>query len=147
MISSCDTLVELLEAIQHFVNRLNIYTQIPSTPAMDEIVIKILVELLSTLARVTEKLKQRRSSESVIALSLMTCYLTERPWHTVKLANNFFGEKGVEAVLQRLDRLTQDEARTTAAQTLHVVYGLVQNMSAVVDGEQTRSACNLLPVE
>ncbi len=28
-----------------------------------------------------------------------------------------------EAVLKRLDRLTQDEARTTAAQTLEVVYG------------------------
>jgi hypothetical protein len=36
-------------------------------------------------------------------------------------------------VLQRLDRLTQDEARITAAQTLEVVYGLVQNMK--VDGE------------
>jgi hypothetical protein len=53
-----------------------------------------------------------------------------------------FGEKDVEAILQRLDRLTQDEARTTAAQILEVVYGLVQNMSAVMDGEQTHSACN-----
>jgi hypothetical protein len=53
-----------------------------------------------------------------------------------------FGEKDVEAVLQRLDRLTQDEARTTAAQILEVVYGLVQNMSAVMDSEQTLLACN-----
>jgi hypothetical protein len=45
------------------------------------------------------------------------------------------GEKDVEAVLQRLDRLTQDEARTTAAQTLEVVHGLVQNISVVMDGE------------
>ena len=43
----------------------------------------------------------------------------------------------VEAVLQRLDRLTVDEARSTAAQTLEVVYGLVQNMRVVMDGEQT----------
>jgi hypothetical protein len=35
-----------------------------------------------------------------------------------------------------LDRLTQDEARTTAAQTLEVVYGLFQNMRVVIDGEQ-----------
>jgi hypothetical protein len=46
------------------------------------------------------------------------------------------GENDLEAVLQRLDRLTQDEARTTAAQTLEVVYGLFQNMRAVMDGEQ-----------
>jgi hypothetical protein len=54
------------------------------------------------------------------------------------------GEKDVEAVLQRLDRLTQDEARNTAAQTLEVVHGLVQNMSIVMDGEQTPSVGNLL---
>ena len=44
--------------------------------------------------------------------------------------------KDIEAVLHRLDRLTQDEARITAAQTLEVVYGLFQNTRAVVDGEQ-----------
>jgi hypothetical protein len=48
-----------------------------------------------------------------------------------------FGEKDVEAVLQRLDRLTRDEARMTAVQTLEVVYGLVQNMKEIMDGEQT----------
>jgi len=44
------------------------------------------------------------------------------------------GENEVEAVLQRLDRLTQDEARTAAAQTLEIVYGLVQNMKVVIEG-------------
>jgi hypothetical protein len=44
------------------------------------------------------------------------------------------GENEVEAVLQRLDRLTQDEARAAAAQTLDVVYGLVQNMKVVIEG-------------
>jgi len=40
-------------------------------------------------------------------------------------------------VLERLDRLTQDEARTTAAQTLAVVHGLVQNMRGFMDGEKS----------
>jgi hypothetical protein len=44
------------------------------------------------------------------------------------------GENETEAVLQRLDRLNNEEARTTAAQTLEVVYGLVKRMKAVVDG-------------
>jgi hypothetical protein len=44
------------------------------------------------------------------------------------------GENEVEAVLQRLDRLTQNEARTAAAQTLDIVYGLVQNMNVVIEG-------------
>ena len=33
------------------------------------------------------------------------------------------------AVLERLDRLTQDEARTTVAELLNIVHGLVQDMS------------------
>ena len=66
IISNCDALVDLLESIEHFLSRLNIYTRIPSMPAIDEIVVKILVELISTLALVTEELKQRRSSESVL---------------------------------------------------------------------------------
>ena len=67
IISNCDALVDLLESIEHFLNRLNIYTRISPAPAIDEIVVKILVEFISTLALVTEELKQRRSSESVLA--------------------------------------------------------------------------------
>jgi len=58
----------------------------------------------------------------------------------VKFVKKVFGEKDVEAVLQRLDRLTHDEARTTAAQTLSVVHSLVQGMRVAMDGEQTHSA-------
>ncbi len=46
------------------------------------------------------------------------------------------GEKDVEAILQRLDRLTLDEARATAAQSLEAIYGLVQNLRMLMDGEQ-----------
>jgi hypothetical protein len=53
----------------------------------------------------------------------------------VKLVKKLLGENEVEAVLERLDRLTIDEARTTGAQTLEVIYGLVQNMSAVMNSE------------
>jgi len=41
----------------------------------------------------------------------------------------FGEEKDAEVVLQRLDRLTLDEARTTGAEILKVVYGLVQDLS------------------
>jgi hypothetical protein len=46
------------------------------------------------------------------------------------------GENDIEATLQRLDRLTLDEARATAAQTLEVVYGLVRNTRVVMNGEK-----------
>ena len=64
--------------------------------------------------------------------------------HEVKFVKNFFKERDIEAVLERLDRLTQDEARTTAAHTLAVVHGLVQNMREVMDGGQMNSDCDPL---
>jgi hypothetical protein len=65
--SSWDAVLELLESIEHFLNRLDIYTCIPRTPAMDQMVVKIIMELLSTLAVATKELKQGRSSECVLA--------------------------------------------------------------------------------
>jgi len=65
--SSWDALVELLESIGNFLNRLDIYTRIPRTLVMDEMVFKIMAELLSTLAIATRELKHGRPSESVLA--------------------------------------------------------------------------------
>jgi hypothetical protein len=45
------------------------------------------------------------------------------------------GENEIEATLQRLDRLTLDEVRATAAQTLEVVCGLVRHRRVLMDGE------------
>ena len=64
--ASYDALVDFLESIEHFINRLDIYTRVPSTGAMTEMIIKIMVELISTLALVTKQIKQKRPSESVL---------------------------------------------------------------------------------
>jgi len=66
VIDSYDALGDLLESIENFLKRLDIYTKIPPTHAMDEIVVKIMVELVSTLALATKELKQGRPSESVL---------------------------------------------------------------------------------
>ena len=63
---------------------------------------------------------------------------------TEKFVKKLFGEKDAEAVLQRLNRLTLDEAKLTAAQILEVVHGLVQNMKVVTDGEQIYLVCRSL---
>ncbi|KAH9034816.1 hypothetical protein EDB85DRAFT_959522 [Lactarius pseudohatsudake] len=116
--ASYDALVDLFESTENFLRRLDIYTKIPPTTAMTEIIVKILVELLSTLALATQQVKQGRFK---------------------KFGMKLLGENETEAVLQRLDRLNHEEARTTAAQTLEVVYGLVKNMKVVMDGGKTSS--------
>ena len=65
VVDSYDALVNLLESIEHFLSRLDIYTKIPPTVAMTEMVGKILVELLSALALATKQIKEGKPSESV----------------------------------------------------------------------------------
>ena len=72
-------------------------------------------------------------------------YLTERS--IVKLVKEILGESLVKPVLQRLDRLTQEEARSAAVQTLEVIYSLVKFMTVAMDGEQTHPPCKLPPPE
>jgi hypothetical protein len=74
VIGSYDALVDLLELIEHFLNRLDIYTKIEPTEAMTEMVVKILVEVLSTLALATKQIRQGKPSESVFSEILY--YLT-----------------------------------------------------------------------
>jgi hypothetical protein len=52
----------------------------------------------------------------------------------VTFAKKLLGESEIEDVLRRLDRLTQEEARMTVAQTLEVVYGLMNTVKVVMDG-------------
>ena len=53
---------------------------------------------------------------------------------TEKYAKPFLGEKDIDLVLRRLDRLTLEEARMTVAHTVDVVIGLVNIMQVVMEG-------------
>jgi hypothetical protein len=72
MNSSYDALVDLLESIECLLWRLDIYTEIPHSTTMDEIVVKIISELLSILAQVTKELKQGQWSEFFLVDALPT---------------------------------------------------------------------------
>ena len=67
---SYDAFVELLESVEHFLYRLDIYTKITPTIAMTEILVKILLEVLSTLALATKAIRQGKLSESVCTVLL-----------------------------------------------------------------------------
>ena len=104
---------------------------IPPTPMMTDIIVQIMVEVLSVLALATKQVKQGRFSEYAIVYTLLMAQCALE-----KFAKKLLGESDVEAVLQKLDRLTQDEARMTVAQTLGVVHGLVGNVKVVMEGAQ-----------
>jgi hypothetical protein len=96
-----------------------------------EISVKIIVELLEVLALATQQIKQGRFSEFLLA---NTSHSTQHD--AEELAKKLLGENDIEAVLQRLDRLTMEESRMTATQTMEVVYGLFKNMKVVMDGKK-----------
>ena len=62
--ASYDALVDLFESIDRFLARLSVYTTITLTPLMTDTVVKIMVEIVSTLALATKQVKQGRLSES-----------------------------------------------------------------------------------
>jgi len=109
---SYDALAEVFECIENFLRRLRIYSEIPPTTTMTEMVIKIMIELISVLALATKQINQGRFK---------------------KYAKKFLGEKDIESVLDRLDRLTLEESKITAAETLDVVYSLVNKMQVVME--------------
>ena len=98
---------------------------------MTDIIVKIMVEVISVLALATKEIRQGRFSMCIITYALL---ISQR--FIEKFAKKLLGESEVEAVLQRLDRLTQDEARMTVAQTLGVVHGLVGNVRVIMEGTQ-----------
>ena len=135
--SSYDALLELFECLGSFLKRLEIYMTIPPTTMMTDIIVQIMVEVLSVLALATKQIKQGRFSKCAITytLSMAQCAIE-------KFAKKLLGDSEVEAVLQRLNRLTQDEARMTVAQTLGVVHGLVGNMKVVMEGAECLYYCS-----
>jgi hypothetical protein len=69
MRASYDALVDLFVSFENFLSRLSIYAGIPPTPAMTNVLVKIIVELISTLALATNQVKQGQFSEFVLVVT------------------------------------------------------------------------------
>ena len=69
MRASYDALVDLFASFENFLSRLGIYAGIPPTSTLTNVLVKIIVELISTLALATKQVKQGRFSEFVSAVS------------------------------------------------------------------------------
>ena len=61
--SSQETLIDVFERIENFFFRLEVYTAVPATPEMMDMMVKIMVEVLSILGIATREIRQGRTSE------------------------------------------------------------------------------------
>jgi hypothetical protein len=127
--SSYDALLDLFDRIGNFLNRLDIYTGIPPTQMITDIIVKIMAELLSVLGLATKLIEKGRfcKFKGVYSWPVAQCVVA-------MFAKKLAGEDDVGTALQRLDRLTQEEARMVNAETLGVVHRIESNMTVAMKG-------------
>jgi len=63
--ASHDALLDVFESIERFLSSLDIYTKIPLNGVMTDIVMKIMVEVLTSLALATKQVRQGRLKKFV----------------------------------------------------------------------------------
>ena len=71
MSASREKLVDILNRIERFFRRLEIYTGITPTTAMTDMIVEIMVEVLAILAIATKEVKRGRFSESMSFISTL----------------------------------------------------------------------------
>ncbi|KAH8986840.1 hypothetical protein EDB92DRAFT_2105141, partial [Lactarius akahatsu] len=109
VVASQDALIDIFERIESFFRRLEEYGEVPTTEAMKDTIVKIMVEVLGIFGIVTKEMRQGR---------------------TKRYLKKLIGRRDVEDALVRLDRLTQQEVQMAIVQVLKVAHH-------VKDGVQT----------
>ena len=115
--------------MEYFFKRLERYIDVRPTAAMTDIIVKIMVEVISILGIVTKEIRQGRTS-----MSFPFDISPNIDRRVEKYLKMLVGRNDVEDALQRLDRLTQEEARMAAVETLTITRGIGDK----VDGVNTR---------
>ncbi|KAH9037476.1 hypothetical protein EDB85DRAFT_607430 [Lactarius pseudohatsudake] len=110
--ASQNALVDLFGRMEYFFMRLQKYIDIRPTAAMTDIIVKIMVEVISILGIVTKEIRQGR---------------------TMRYLKKLIGRKDVEDALQRLDKLTQEEARMARVEALTITRD-IDNKVDGIDG-------------
>ncbi|KAH9061881.1 hypothetical protein EDB87DRAFT_1576215 [Lactarius vividus] len=121
--ASHDVLIDTFERIENFFKRLEAYTAVPQTAAMTDVIVKIMVEVLSIFAIATKEIRQGRAK---------------------KFFKKLIGRRDIEDALERLDRLTQEEARMATAEVLRLTHSVddkVKGVDRKVDRVDERVQC------
>ncbi|KAH9051145.1 hypothetical protein EDB83DRAFT_2316917 [Lactarius deliciosus] len=101
--ASHDLLVDIFERVENFFRRLEIYTHVPPTPAMTDMMVKIMVEVLDILGTATKEMKQSRFK-----------IFLKRVVGITKLDDG----------LKRLDKMTNEEAKMANAELLRITHSI-----------------------
>ncbi|KAH9055432.1 hypothetical protein EDB87DRAFT_1824598 [Lactarius vividus] len=112
VVASQDVLVDIFERIESFFIQLEEYAAVPTTEAMRDIIVKIMVEVLEIFGIVTKGMKEGRAK---------------------KYLKKLIGRRDIEDALGRLDRLTQQEMLKVAHQVKDGVTTIGEQVQGVDD--------------
>ncbi|KAI9434814.1 hypothetical protein H4582DRAFT_2130890, partial [Lactarius indigo] len=111
--ASQDILIDIFERIENFFRRLEIYTKVLPTPAMTDMMVNIMVEVLDIFGTATKEMKQSRAR---------------------KFLKKVAGIRRLEDGLRKLDKMTNEEARMANAEVLKVAHDIHKKVEAVGAG-------------
>ena len=93
--------------------------------------VKIMIEVLNIFAIATKEIRQGRAS--ALPLTIYNCQLSANRC-IEKYLKKLIGKKEMEDALQRLDKLTQEEARMATAEILRLTQ-IIDNKVTTVDNK------------
>ncbi|KAH9069495.1 hypothetical protein EDB83DRAFT_2188767, partial [Lactarius deliciosus] len=111
--ASQDILVDIFGRIESFFVRLEIYTEVPLTPAMTDKMVEITVEILGILGTATKEMGQSQAK---------------------RFLKKVAGRTDLEDGVKKLDKLTSEEVVMASAQILKVTHTVGNKVTAVGDG-------------
>ncbi|KAF8270933.1 hypothetical protein EI94DRAFT_1784474 [Lactarius quietus] len=113
--ASQDILIDIFERIENFFRRLEIYTDVPPTPAMNDMMVRIMVEALDILGIATKEINQSRAK---------------------KFIKKVAGISKLEDGLKKLDKMTNEEALMAYAEMLRVTHNIDKSLKTVEEKVQ-----------
>ncbi|KAN0103876.1 hypothetical protein V8E52_011554 [Russula decolorans] len=108
-----DQLIDIFNRVERFFRRLEIYTSITPTTTMTNLIVEIMVEVLTILAVATKETKRGRIS------------------YSEKYFKKLMGNREIGDSLERLDKLTQEEARMASAEQLKMTHSVDDRVRGV----------------
>ncbi|KAH9051135.1 hypothetical protein EDB83DRAFT_2293977, partial [Lactarius deliciosus] len=108
--ASQDLLIDVFERVENVFRRLEVYTHVPPTPAMTDMMVKIMVEVLDILGTATKEMKQSRFK---------------------KFMKRVVGITKLDDGLKKLDKMSNDEARMANAESLRIAHDIAERVEGV----------------
>ena len=124
--ASQDVLIDVFERIENFFRRLEIYTAVPPTLAMTDMMVMIMVEVLDILGIATKEMKESRASKVTIPLGLLEAHVLSE-----KFLKRVAGITKLEDGLKKLDKMTNEEARMANAEVLRIAHDIDKKIQGV----------------